>query len=190
MEQTAAVLLREIEARSGMEGPFLIAVDGRCASGKTTLAAYIQRQTGCQVVHMDDFFLRPEQRTEERLTEPGGNVDWERFREEVLLPLSRGEKALVRPYDCHAKKLGEPVTVMPDLVTVVEGSYSCHPRLWDFYHMHIFLSIDPAEQLRRIEKRNGKAALEVFRDKWIPLEERYFETFHIAQRCICLEFQT
>ena len=32
---------------------------------------------------MDDYFLQPYQRTEERLAEPGGNVDYERFKEEI-----------------------------------------------------------------------------------------------------------
>ena len=62
--------------------PMLIAVDGRCASGKTTLASALERETGCNVIHMDHFFLRPEQRTKQRLEEPGGNVDYERFQED------------------------------------------------------------------------------------------------------------
>jgi hypothetical protein len=37
---------------------------------------------------MDDFFLRIEQRTPERMTEVGGNVDYERFLETVLFPVS------------------------------------------------------------------------------------------------------
>ena len=39
--------------------PLLIAVDGRCAAGKTTLAAALREGTGCQVIHRDDFCLRP-----------------------------------------------------------------------------------------------------------------------------------
>ena len=37
----------------------LVAIDGRCGSGKTTLAAALQEMLQCPVVHMDDFFLRP-----------------------------------------------------------------------------------------------------------------------------------
>ena len=40
---------------------------------------------------MDDFFLRPEQRTKMRLAEIGGNVDYERFYREVLIPLKKKE---------------------------------------------------------------------------------------------------
>ena len=46
--------------------PLLIAIDGRCGAGKTTLAQRLQQELGGRVFHMDDFFLRPEQRTAAR----------------------------------------------------------------------------------------------------------------------------
>ena len=46
-----------------------------------------------------------------------------------------------------------------------------------------FLSVPEEEQLRRIEERNGKEGLAVFREKWIPLEEQYFKAYSIAERC-------
>ena len=46
--------------------PYIIAIDGPCASGKTTVAAKIAEEWDASVIAMDDFFLRPEQRTEER----------------------------------------------------------------------------------------------------------------------------
>lgn len=162
---------------------FLIAIDGRCAAGKTTLAAQLQERTGCNVIHMDDFFLRPEQQTKERLLQPGGNVDWERFQEDVMLPLQCKIPFSYSPYDCHTKAFKEPVQVQPDRLTLVEGAYSCHPQLWDFYNLHIFLTISPKEQLHRIRKRNGAAGLEVFQSKWIPMEELYFREFSIRERC-------
>lgn len=166
----------------------LIAVDGRCASGKTTLAAQMQKEWDCNVIHMDDFFLRSEQRTEERLRQPGGNVDWERFREEVLTPFQRGTPFSYRPYDCHVRDFQESVRIIPDRLTVVEGSYSCHPELWGNYNLHIFLTISLDEQLRRIQVRNGADKVRDFQQKWIPLEERYFQTFQIAQRCeLCFD---
>ena len=67
--------------------PLLIAIDGKCGSGKTTLGFYLKRQFDANLFHMDDFFLQDSQRTEERLAETGGNVDYERFREEVLKSL-------------------------------------------------------------------------------------------------------
>lgn len=176
--------LLSVLQRLQKEKKYLIAaIDGRCAAGKTTLAAQIQLQTGCNVIHMDDFFLRPEQRTKERLSQPGGNVDWERFLQEVLIPLRRGEEALYRPYNCHTQTLMEEIKVEPKAIVLVEGSYSCHPQLWEYYDLHVFLSVPEEEQLRRIEERNGKEGLAVFREKWIPLEEQYFKAYSIAERC-------
>ena len=48
-----------------------VAIDGPCASGKTVFAASLHERFGGNVLHMDDFFLRPEQRTPERFAEPG-----------------------------------------------------------------------------------------------------------------------
>lgn len=33
----------------------IIAIDGRCAAGKTTLAARLVKELGGDVIHMDDF---------------------------------------------------------------------------------------------------------------------------------------
>ncbi|MFR7635787.1 MAG: hypothetical protein ACLUYZ_00015 [Lachnospiraceae bacterium] len=60
---------------------------------------------------MDDFFLRPEQRTAARLAQPGENVDHERFLSEVLQPALRGEAVTYHPFRCARQALDEPVTV-------------------------------------------------------------------------------
>lgn len=161
----------------------IVAIDGRCGSGKTTLAARLQRELRCAVYHMDDFFLRPRQRTAERLSQPGENVDHERFLEEVLLPLRSGETVTYRPYVCSRQCLGEPVTVAPHRLAIVEGSYACHPTLREHYDLRIFLTIEPEEQLRRIEERGGAEKAQQFRDRWIPLEERYFHAFDVQAQC-------
>lgn len=173
------------EAAEGLRGtPALIAVEGRCASGKTSLGSALQKKLGCPVFHMDEFFLRPEQRTKERLLSVGGNVDYERFEEEVLKPLRRGaEKVSYRPFDCGSMSLLAPVTVQISGICVIEGSYSCHPALWDYYDLRVFLSVDKEEQLDRIIKRNGAENAETFKYKWIPLEEEYFSVFEVEGRC-------
>lgn len=186
-EQMVSAVLQAVQALPQSRQPLIVALDGRCASGKTTLAALLQQQTGCSVVHMDHFFLRPEQRTRERLEQPGGNVDYERFLAEVLEPLRAGKDCSYRPYDCKQQKLTEPVAVRQDRLIVVEGSYSCHPTLWERYDLHVFLTVNPQEQLRRIERRNGPQGLEMFRQRWIPLEERYFSACRVEERCeLCL----
>ena len=152
-----------------------IALDGPCATGKSTLAQWLSRQLNCPVLHMDDFFLRPEQRTPERFAEPGGNVDRERFEAEVLKPLASGKAVRYRPWDCHTGDFATSRSVEPAALTVVEGSYSMHPALRGYYDLTMCLIVDPSERLRRLEARNPRM-LQRFIDEWIPLENRYFES--------------
>ncbi len=186
--QTAELVNRIEELRRG-EKTVLVALDGRCAAGKTTLAAYLRSLTDCTVFHMDDFFLQPFQRTGERLDTPGGNVDYERFWEEILLPLTRGAGEIrYRPYNCRRQELEPPVSVEVKQVVIVEGSYSCHPKLWDAYALHVFVDVEPQEQLRRIANREGESGAQRFRDRWIPLEERYFAAYRLREKCdFCID---
>lgn len=162
---------------------FIIAVDGRCGSGKSTLAKRLETELDAPVIHMDDFFLPPSKRTSERLAEAGGNFDRERFLKEVLIPLRSTGKCAYRRYDCGAGDLADEITVLESKVYIIEGSYSCHPEMWEYYDLHVFLTVSPEEQLRRIIRREGARKAEVFRTRWIPMEEKYFDTFDIADRC-------
>ena len=160
-----------------------LAIEGGSASGKSTLADRLAQVYGCTVLHMDDFFLRPGQRTAERLAEVGGNVDRERFREEVLYPLSRRETISYRRFDCSSQTVRGPLFLKPTRLTVVEGAYSLHPELSAFYDLSLFLDVPPAVQKERILKRNGEAMAKRFFDEWIPMERVYFEKTDIKKRC-------
>lgn len=171
--QNVQAVIERIERVYTERERVFVAIDGPCTSGKTTLAALLQRRFDGNVLHMDDFFLRPEQRTPERFAEPGGNVDRERFEEEVLAPLAAGKIAQYRPWDCHTGDFAASHNVEPARLTIVEGSYSMHPALRGYYDLMICLTIDSGEQLRRLEARNPRM-LQQFIDEWIPLENRYF----------------
>lgn len=172
--QNVQAVIERIERVYTERERVFVAIDGPCTSGKTTLATVLQRRFGSNVLHMDDFFLRPEQRTPERFAEPGGNVDRERFEDEVLAPLAAGNIVQYRPWDCHTGDFAASHSVEPARLTIVEGSYSMHPALREYYDLMICLMIDSNEQLRRLEARNPRM-LQRFIDEWIPLENRYFE---------------
>ena len=89
----ASIAIARIETLLAERDCVFVAIDGPCTSGKTTFAAMLNRRFGGNVLHMDDFFLRSEQRTPERFAEPGGNVDRERFETEVLAPLAASSAA-------------------------------------------------------------------------------------------------
>lgn len=165
------------------KGPFTVAIEGGSASGKSTLADILTSLYDCNIFHMDDFFLRPEQRTPERYAEIGGNVDRERFLSEVLLPHSRGEAVVYRRFDCSTFTVCPPIKVTPKKLTVIEGAYSMHPELEEYYDFSVFLDITPELQRERILKRNSPMMAERFFTEWLPFELQYFEKMQVKERC-------
>ena len=178
---TDQILISRIDALLRERSRVIVAIDGPCASGKTTLAAKLGAYYGCNVFHLDDFFLRPEQRTPERFAEPGGNVDYERFRAEVLDPLRAGESFSYRPFDCSAFALAQPVAVTPGQLIIIEGSYSHHPYFGEPYDLKVFLTVDPELQRERILRRPSFLHERFFRE-WIPMEAHYFRHFGIREK--------
>lgn len=163
-----------------------IAIDGNCGGGKTTLGQALAERYNCNLFHMDDFFLRPEQRTPERYAQAGGNVDYERFRSEVLEHLTDRDGLTYRPFDCTTMELGNPRTVPYRRLNIIEGSYSCHPYFGDVYHVRFFVELSAEEQRARIYARNGEEKYRRFVNEWIPMENQYFETFGIRDKCISI----
>ena len=163
--------------------PVIVAVDGLCGSGKSTFAQLLSSVYDCNLFHADDFFLPKELRTPERYATPGGNVHWERIRSEILEPLKENKPFSYRPFDCSKMDYGAPVPVKPKMINILEGSYSMHPELFSAYDLKIFLKTDPKTQLSRICKRDGEEYAKVFEEKWIPLENKYFETFPVEKQC-------
>lgn len=171
-----------------VKSPRVIAIDGRAASGKTTMADQLAFVLEAGVIHMDHFFLPPALRTPVRLDEPGGNVHYERFQQEVLPYIWQTEAFSYRRFDCSQMDYGSSVTVPAASWRIVEGSYSLHPAFGEYYDLSVFSSVSPEEQLKRIEARNGGKMLRLFREKWIPMEEKYFTTYPISEnaaiRCL------
>ena len=177
-------IVSEIVKRVGtMEDrtPILVAIDGSCTSGKSTLGVMLAQKLDANLFRVDDYFLRPEQRTAERLAEIGGNVDYERFREEVLLSLKEGKPFAYRPYDCSTGVLKQPVEVIPKRINIIEGSYSNHPYFEDPYDLKVFLKISPEIRKQRVLQRPVFLQKRFF-EEWIPMEEAYFSVFSIAQK--------
>lgn len=176
-------LLTAIDRQLAKKPRVLLAIEGGAASGKSSMAEMLQALYGAAVFHADDFFLRPEQRTEARYASPGGNLDRERLEAEVLIPVSRGAAGEYRPFDCRTMVLGAPRPLEPGRLNIVEGCYSLHPALEGYYDLSVFLDISPQTQRRRVLARNGAEMGQRFFDRWIPLENAYFQAARTAERC-------
>lgn len=158
--------------------PAVIAIDGRCGSGKTYLAGLIERLFPCNICHMDDFYMPFEQRQKNWMDIPGGNMDLVRFLTEVLIPIKAGKQIAYRSYDCEKNRIGKTVQMPFHKLTVVEGSYSHHPMLTEKYDLTIFLTCSMEKQRKRLQIREGDY-FSVFEKLWIPMEENYLQHYSI-----------
>ena len=159
-------------------GPVVLGIDGMCASGKSSLAQLLGEIYDANVFHADDYFLPPDMRTPERLNEPGGNMHRERLLDEILLPLSKNEPVTARRFDCGSMELMPPVSYPQKRINIIEGSYSLHPELREFYTLKIALRTDADKQIKRITARDPEL-IDMFTSRWIPMENGYFDTFKI-----------
>ena len=162
-------------------GPFVLVIDGRAASGKSTMGEQLQKILDADLIHMDDFFLPPALRSPERFGTPGGNVHYERFAEEVLPYVALSDAFSYRIFDCSQMDYNGCATVTNNKVRIVEGSYSMHPAFGAYGDLRIFSQIDPEEQMQRILIRNGERWAARFEKEWIPMEEMYFDQCKVRE---------
>ena len=119
-------ILNTISEQCLYKSNIVISIDGMCASGKTTLALMLQKIFDARIIHMDDFFLPMDKRTRERFAEPGGNIDYERFRDEVARFIKKKEDFSYRRFDCSIMNFREKIDIQQKPLLIIEGAYSQH----------------------------------------------------------------
>ena len=163
----------------------IVAIDGMTGSGKSSLAQELSQEYNAPIFHADDFFLLPELRTEQRLNEPGGNIHYERMKEEVIDPLIKGKLndiIIYKPFNCKIQNFDKEKNNKINKVNIVEGSYCLNPYFGKYYDLSIFLKINQKEQIERLTKRAPKM-IDNFINKWIPLEKKYHDAFNLYENC-------
>ena len=161
--------------------PLVVALDGRCGSGKTTLANTLARQFPASItLHTDHFYLPPAQRIRGWEKTPCANMDLARLRDEALRPAYEGQPVQYRAYSCCEGAYLPTVQLAAQPLVILEGSYSHHPLLTGYETLRVFLTCAKEEQTRRLQAREGERYAN-FAARWVPLEEGYFAQFHIAE---------
>jgi len=171
-----------IAARMEQQPTVLVALDGRCGSGKTTLATQLAKQFPQSItIHTDDFYLPPPQRVFGWEYIPCANMHLERLRAEVVAPARADHAFSYKAYSCRDGAYLPPVFHQPAPLVIVEGSYSHHPSLTPYYDIKVFVTCSQEEQSRRLREREGRR-YSAFVERWIPLEEGYFTDYGIEKK--------
>ena len=166
-----------IAKKAGESPRVLVTVDGPCASGKTTLARRLSGVLECDIVHTDDFVVPHAQKTPARLAIPGGNCDWERLTREVTAPWKSGAAVRYRKYDCHEDRLTPPERIAPGKLLILEGSYCNLPAIRECADVRLYAETPEEIRTERLEQRESPESMAMFRSRWIPLENAYFEEY-------------
>ncbi|MFG2891443.1 uridine kinase [Streptomyces sp. NPDC048248] len=164
MDRDLTSLATRLRALPPSCGPVrLVAVDGHAGSGKSTFAGLLADALGgAPVLHTDDLA------THEELFAWG-----DRFREQVLEPLSRGEHARYGVYDWGRREFTERRELAPAPVVVVEGVGTGRRTLRPHLARLLWMELTPEQSWERGQLRDGPA-LATFWDGWIPAERRHF----------------
>lgn len=176
-EDMLPAILAIQQVLSAGNGPYLVTLDGPCASGKTTMAKRLGELFGAMVLHTDEYVVPHAKKTADRLAIPGGNCDWERLTEQVLIPWKASSPCWVQPYDCHADEFMPGTEVTPTGLMILEGSYSNLPAIRNLADLRLFADTPWETRIERLKKRESAASLEQFYSRWIPLEDAYFKAY-------------
>ena len=172
-----------IERIENAEDKITVVIDGNSGSGKSVLGGMLRDAFDGNLYHADDYFLPRDRKTPDRLSEPGGNIDYERMREELVLPLSAGDKVICRRYDCGKGTLGEAIEMPDKKLSIIEGVYSMHREMQINGAVRVLLTLSVELQRERILKRNGEFILSRYEKEWLPLEKNYFDSYKLWESC-------
>jgi uridine kinase len=154
----SSILAMAAERHSEADRPVVIAIDGPKCSGKSILATALALRSGAAVLEGDDFYrntlpgLTPGQR--EAMSDAAvvdAVIDWERLRDDALLPLRAGQSVTFQPYDWDADdgRLAPPKRIPAADMIIVEGVYAARPELADLVDLAVYLGVDPQVRAHR-----------------------------------------
>jgi uridine kinase/molybdopterin-guanine dinucleotide biosynthesis protein A len=147
-----------------VDRPVVVAVDGPSCAGKSILATAVSLRSGGSVVEGDDFYRSSLPRLTVSQREAMSDaavvdavIDWQRLRDQALLPLRAGRPATFQPYDWDADdgRLASPKTIPAANLIIVEGVYAARPQFADLVDVSVYQGVDPQTRARRYAERES-----------------------------------
>ena len=170
-------ILRFIVGKVTPDRSVLVGIDGGAGSGKTTFARWLaesirETMTPVSIVHTDNFCRPSAERANHQFPlAMVSDIDWERLRDQVILPLRSGKTARFQLYDWPADCLKDWVTIEVGGVTIIDGVTATRNELSDYYDLRIWFSCPRDIRMSRLLGRGDTSAAEI--EHWMPGEDRY-----------------
>lgn len=171
---------------AGAERPFVVAIDGRSGTGKSTLAAAVAGLLGdCLVIDGDDFYnggRLGEWKGRTPAEQVAEAMDWRR-QHALLTTLRDGRRVEWFPYDWEAfdgSLADVPFSAEPAPVIILEGAYSCRPELSGLLDLRVLVEADLAVRSQRLRLRDGEEWHDEWFEVWNEAEDFYFG--HVVSR--------
>ena len=147
----------------------IFALEGKCASGKTTISNKLKNVT---IIDVDEFFLRNELKTTDRLNEIGGNIDYDLY-EECIKKIKPNTSITYKIFDCSTQTYKNKTIEIKNKVLLV-GVYSYHQNVRKYIDKLIYLIVSENDQLNRLKQR---PLFNRFINEWVPLENKYYNSY-------------
>lgn len=169
-------ILQQIESCQVKGKTKLIAVDGRGGSGKSSFVKeLVSLRPTLKVIPVDAFPCTPERHP----LHPLGTqtwIDWERLRDEALLPLAQGRDAeFVRTFWWPSQSQETCKKVSPGGIVIVEGCYSLRRELRPLYDFRIWIECPLEEALAKAIRRDGEDVRVHWENAYSPNETSYIQ---------------
>jgi uridine kinase len=112
------------------------------------------------------------------------NYDWQRLRDQVLLPARNAASALrYQRYEWDNRQIGQWIEIsMPEAV-IVEGVYTLRPELREFFDLKVFVKASQNTRLDRMRARHQQYTEEIRSlhdaqiERWVAAENYYATGF-------------
>jgi uridine kinase len=171
-------LLMTLENLPRKQSTLLVGVDGCGGSGKSTFTKQLaELSPDITIIHMDDFYIPSAKRINGTAIEKpiGADIDWQRFKVQVLDPLANNENSKYQIYDWASDMLGDWYKVSIGGIVVVEGVYSIRKELENYYDFKIFVDCLTNICLARGIERDGEVSRDMWEKNWMVAEDKYMK---------------
>ncbi|WP_083998389.1 uridine kinase family protein [Caryophanon tenue] len=169
------LLQRLAACKDEQQHALIIGIDGGSGAGKTTLAEQIEQALPNVTVISTNDFIMPLSQQQDRSQQIGQEMDWQRLKKQVLIPLAHHKQAKYWCYDVTEPMQQRWNVVEPYGIVIVGGIYSTRLELAPYYDIKIWVSTPAHIRLARNIEKDGEHLRTFWEQEQLPAEQRYIE---------------